>query len=716
MIDREQIYLWWKIFHDEGDLHEIRIHGIGSFSASGYFRDIDSIITAIQKYDAQDNAQIYFVLNKIDDECYKRAQKDKIVNYVKPTTADADIVGRKWILLDFDPKRKSGTSSSKEELQKAKEVARKTYDFLIDQGFNQPVVALSGNGYHLLIRVQLSNTEENKELVSRFLKALSMMFQTEDIDIDLKVNNAARICKLYGTWAKKGANTAERPWRLAKLIKVPEEIVPTKKDYIEKIANLYKEEKPQPAKENNFGQEQFDVVGFLNKHNIAYREVKIPLGTRYLLEQCPFNPEHTHGEAMVFQYNTGAVSFTCFHSGCSQYHWKEFRLHFEPDAYDKKDYKEFQYKQKYYEKYRPVQEPPELKEESEQLGKKWLTLKDIKIVKDSERFAIRTGIYALDKAIGGLFESETTVLSGINASGKTAILNQLLLNAVQRDIPSALWSGELPADRLKTWLCQTAAGKMNVSKVEGRDNAYEVNENVIGRIEDWIDQRLVIYNNNYGNKCEQIIADIREAIKKYNLKFIVLDNLMALSLDYLVGTMNEKQKGLMMELDSIAKEFKVHVLIIAHPRKEANFQLLRKESISGTSDLTNICWNLFLLHRVGDDFEKRATEFWGKDRTQRLILEDYSNIIEVAKNRDYGVADFIVGLYYEPETKRFKNTKAEQIHYDWEEGTSKAVEYTPIHQLPPNTDFDNPMRDAYDNLDFADTYEAQFRNDQQEPF
>ena len=35
MIDREQLYQWWKIFHDEGDLHEIRIHGIGSFNASG---------------------------------------------------------------------------------------------------------------------------------------------------------------------------------------------------------------------------------------------------------------------------------------------------------------------------------------------------------------------------------------------------------------------------------------------------------------------------------------------------------------------------------------------------------------------------------------------------------------------------------------------------------------------------------------------------------
>lgn len=706
MIDREQLYQWWKIFHDEGDLHEIRIHGIGSFNASGYFRDIDSIINAIQKYDAQENAQIYFVLNKIDDDCYKRAQKDKIVNYVKPTTSDADIVGRKWILIDFDPKRKTGTSSSKEELLKARDVARRTYDFLIDQGINPPVVAMSGNGYHLLVRVQLANSDENQTLVARFLKAISMMFQTEDIDIDLKVYNAARICKLYGTWAKKGANTEERPWRMAKLIKVPEEIVPNKRDYIEKIANLYKEEKPQPTRENNYGQGQIDVEAFLSKHGLEYRKTRTSSGTRYILKECPFGgSEHSDPDSMVFQYDNGAVEFFCFHNSCEQYHWRDLRLKYEPDAYDKKDYNEFKYKQRYYEKYRPAPEPVEIKAETDELGKKWLTARDIKIVRDSDRFSIKTGIYALDKAIGGLFEEQTTVLSGINASGKTAILNQLLLNAVQRDIPSALWSGELPAKRIKAWLCQTAAGKNNVVKVEGRDNAYEAIDSVIQKIENWLDERLIIYNNNYGNNCEQILADVEEAIVKYKLKFIVLDNLMALSLDYLVGTMNEKQKALMLKLDEIAKKYHVHILIIAHPRKEANFQLLRKESISGTSDLTNICWNLLLLHRINDDFEKRATEFWGKDKTSRIIFEGYNNIIEVAKNRDYGVENFIVGLYYEPETKRFKNSRAENMHYDWEEGIEEyhKLPDAPPAPIMPNTNFDNQG--------LTDQYEEQFKHD-----
>ena len=41
-------------------------------------------------------------------------------------------------------------------------------------------------------------------------------------------------------------------------------------------------------------------------------------------------------------------------------------------------------------------------------------------------------------------------------------------------------------------------------------------------------------------------------------------------------------------------------------------------------------------------------------------------MIEIAKDREYGTQDFFIPLWYEPETKRLKNTKAEMIHYGWE--------------------------------------------------
>lgn len=717
MVDRQQLALWWKLFHKEGLPTELRIIN-GKQVGSGYYMNFENVVRDIEYYDSRPGWQMYFILNDIDASCYDKPQHERIIERPTSTTQASDITARRWCFIDLDPIRTKDVSSTDEQLNHAKSKANEIYKFLRDQGFENIIVSISGNGAHLLIPCALKNNEETDDLIGKFLSTLRVLFEDTVVEVDQKPKDPCRGCKVYGTTARKGANTKERPHRLSYIVKYPAEIKPNDKSYFEKVVAMLPPPQPKYSRETNFTGEKFDVEAFLNKHGIAYKTVRTSFGTRYKLEECPFNPDHKHGDAMVFQYDTGAVEFYCFHNSCEQYHWKEFRLHYEPDAYDKKDYNEYRYKQRYYEKYRPVPEPAEIKEENDELGKKWLTLKDIKIIKDSERFSIKTGIYLLDKAIGGLFESETTILSGINASGKTAILNQFLLNAVQRDIPSALWSGELPSDRIKSWLCQTAAGKQNVVKIEGRDNAYEVADSVIEKIENWIDERLVIYNNNYGNNCEQILADVEEAINKYKLKFIVLDNLMALSLEYLVGTMNEKQKMLMMKLDELAKKYKVHILIIAHPRKEATFTLLRKESISGTSDLTNICWNLLLLHRVGDDFQKRATEFWGSERTNRLIAEDYGNVIEVAKNRDYGVSDFVVGLYYEPETKRFKNSKAEYLHYDWEE--NPIPEYTTetapsrIQYLPPNTAFDNTLMVNNNNDDLF--YEAQFRHDNEDPF
>jgi hypothetical protein len=45
----------------------------------------------------------------------------------------------------------------------------------------------------------------------------------------------------------------------------------------------------------------------------------------------------------------------------------------------------------------------------------------------------------------------------------------------------------------------------------------------------------------------------------------------------------------------------------------------------------------------------------------------FGNVLEVAKNRQFGVVDHLVGMYYEPESRRLKNSVAEHIVYGWQE-------------------------------------------------
>ena len=83
-----------------------------------------------------------------------------------------------------------------------------------------PLVADSGNGYHLDYRIELSCEDDG--LVEKALDGLANCFDGDGVELDRGVHNPSRIIKLYGTLACKGDNTEERPWRLSKILQAPD--------------------------------------------------------------------------------------------------------------------------------------------------------------------------------------------------------------------------------------------------------------------------------------------------------------------------------------------------------------------------------------------------------------------------------------------------------------------------------------------------------------
>jgi hypothetical protein len=64
-------------------------------------------------------------------------------------------------------------------------------------------------------------SDPGKVLVERMLKSLSVLFSDGAVKLDTSLFNASRIIKLYGTFARKGADMPERPHRRAHLIEIP---------------------------------------------------------------------------------------------------------------------------------------------------------------------------------------------------------------------------------------------------------------------------------------------------------------------------------------------------------------------------------------------------------------------------------------------------------------------------------------------------------------
>lgn len=199
-------------------LAELRIIGPGDVT-SGYYDDLKAM--ARDAAAASGHAEgVYMTLNPVRADLLERSP-NTIRRKARPLTGDRDILRRRWLLVDLDPKRPSGVSSTDAEHAAALARAREIRGALQAEGWPDPILADSGNGAHLLYRVDLPNDSSVTTLMRRALQALDLRFTDVAVSVDLTTFNASRLVKVYGTLAAKGPNTAERPHRVSALVEVP---------------------------------------------------------------------------------------------------------------------------------------------------------------------------------------------------------------------------------------------------------------------------------------------------------------------------------------------------------------------------------------------------------------------------------------------------------------------------------------------------------------
>ena len=74
-----------------------------------------------------------------------------------------------------------------------------------------PIIGDSGNGGHLLWRVDLPNDSDTTKLFADCLKVLSFKFDDDAVKVDTTTFNPGRPWKLYGTLVGKGDNILDHP-------------------------------------------------------------------------------------------------------------------------------------------------------------------------------------------------------------------------------------------------------------------------------------------------------------------------------------------------------------------------------------------------------------------------------------------------------------------------------------------------------------------------
>ncbi len=275
---------------------------------------------------------------------------------------------------------------------------------------------------------------------------------------------------------------------------------------------------------------------------------------------------------------------------------------------------------------------------------------------------ILSNITEFDKRTKGFALGELSVWSGSNASAKSTFLNQMAIESINQGYKVAIYSGELVPSRLLKWIVMQCAGKENMSYDRDKDTYY-VDYYTKEIIKEWLNGKLFIYNNELGNKAKNIIDQLKLCIKKNGISVLILDNLMSMDLKSLGDGKYETQSLLVQQLSALAKELNIHIHFVCHPRKATSF--LRKEDIAGTGDLTNIADNVYIMHRVNEDFRVRTKEMfkWREDSD----IYNFTNVLEICKNREFGWQDYFIGMYFEFESKRLLNEPSEKKYYGWQD-------------------------------------------------
>ena len=279
---------------------------------------------------------VYYILNPINPALLSRA-KNRIKTHSTNTATDADIISRIHLLIDCDPIRPAGISSTDAEKETSRSQARAVLNYLTDLGWPKPIIADSGNGYHLLYNIDLPNDKPSADLVKGVLKSLAAKFDSDASKVDQGVFNAARIVKAYGSLACKGDSTEDRPHRLSKLIKCGDGIIVSVEQLQALAADCVVPVKAEVAALGDVTHEQkesFEKYLGPDGHNIEFEEVGYDAPNHrwaYSISiGCPYREMHTNPDSCMLDkefyvyISPNGPQCKCVHSSCEMT-WSKYK-------------------------------------------------------------------------------------------------------------------------------------------------------------------------------------------------------------------------------------------------------------------------------------------------------------------------------------------------------------------------------------------------------
>lgn len=295
---------------------------------------------------------------------------------------------------------------------------------------------------------------------------------------------------------------------------------------------------------------------------------------------------------------------------------------------------------------------------------------EIKEVDLDEIDGIYTGIKQFDIEMLRLFYGTFNILTGVNGSGKSSFLSQLVCQCLEQGRDAWLYSKELPNYMSKNWINYILAGTRNVNTFVTSRGAvyYKVKDEAKQKIDAFYKGRLFIYKDGWPNTIEDIEQSMEDSARKYGSRLFIIDNLTAINLHASDDSKWEKQVDFINYLIDFAQKYNVVVILVIHPKKIETMRRLTKFDVAGLGSIVDLAHRTFSLYRVTPQDKEGVKKKNGVGYYKEPIL--YDVLLDVLKDRLRGRENLTIGLYYDKASRRFyTNPEEYDFRYAWDKTT-----------------------------------------------
>lgn len=242
-------------------------------------------------------------------------------------------------------------------------------------------------------------------------------------------------------------------------------------------------------------------------------------------------------------------------------------------------------------------------------------------------------------------KGEYTAWTGWNGHGKSLAIDQVLLGLIKQGERIAVFSGEIPPAIHLVRVHRQASGLNRPSR------AY------LAAIGKWLDHRFWLFDVVGTAKLDRLLEVFAYAARRYGIGHFVIDSLMMIDVPVDGPGALSAQRKAVQRITAFAKQYMVHVHLVAHPRKGDESKRSTKTEIAGSGDIVNAADNIFSMWRrkkekaPADPSDPKCVEEWEKER----LLPDAELVL--FKQRREGVQDYTLQLWFDEGNMQYRTSQ-----------------------------------------------------------